>query len=88
MGSGYFKIKIGKEAINKKLLKLIGKMFPIDEIETVSLSVKLKRPPTQIEISKLTDILDKGVDIDQVKATWIDTTAKTKETKETKETPE
>lgn len=77
---GYFKIKASKDALGKKVMKLLMKMFGSAlEIEHVSLSVKMKKPPTTKDIDRISEMFNSvGIDIGTIEAKWIDVTPQSK----------
>ena len=77
---GYFKIKASKDALGKKVMKLLMKMFgSAIEIEHVSLSVKMKKPPTSKDIDRISEMFNSvGIDIGTIEAKWIDVTPQSK----------
>lgn len=71
---GYFKLKISPEGLGKKASKLLMKLFGWQTLpfETVTLSLKMTRQPSEREIEIMSDNLAKaGIDCSQIHAQWI-----------------
>lgn len=71
---GYFKLKATPEVLGSKTSKLIMKIFGWNDIpfETITLSFKMKRQPSEREVEVMSNALSKaGIDCSQIKARWI-----------------
>ena len=77
-GGRFWTMQEIKDALGKKVMKLLMKMFGSAlEIEHVSLSVKMKKPPTAKDIDRISEMFNSvGIDITEIEAKWIDVTAK------------
>lgn len=71
---GYFKMKIEAEGLGKKASKVLMKIFGWNTLpfETVTLSFKMNRKPSDREIEIMSDAVGKaGIDPTAIHAQWI-----------------